>query len=42
MDQLVSWITDNQVPVGPWMADLVDFIKNNTLSFFMETSHVQR
>jgi glycine betaine/proline transport system permease protein len=34
MDQLVSWITDNQVPVGPWMADLVDFIKNNTLSFF--------
>lgn len=34
MDRLVTWITDNKVPVGDWMAAFVEFIKNNTLSFF--------
>jgi glycine betaine/proline transport system permease protein len=34
MDRLVAWITDNKIPVGDWMADIVDFIKDNTLSFF--------
>ena len=34
MDRLVEIITDNKIPVGDWMADIVEFIKNNTLSFF--------
>jgi len=34
MEQLVTWITDNKVPVGDWMADVVEFIKDNTLSLF--------
>jgi glycine betaine/proline transport system permease protein len=34
VEHLVSFITDNKVPIGPWMADLVEFIKDNTLSFF--------
>jgi choline ABC transporter permease protein len=34
MEQLVTWITDNKVPVGEWMSDMVDFIKDNTLSLF--------
>ena len=34
MERLVTWITDNKVPVGAWMSDLVEFIKDNTLSFF--------
>jgi glycine betaine/proline transport system permease protein len=34
MDRLVTLITDNKIPVGDWMADIVDFIKDNTLSFF--------
>ncbi len=34
MDRLVTWITDNKIPVGDWMAALVEFIKDNTLSFF--------
>ena len=29
-----TWITDNKIPVGDWMAALVEFIKDNTLSFF--------
>ena len=34
MEHLVTWITDNKVPVGDWMAALVELIKNNTLNFF--------
>ena len=34
MQDLVTWITDNKIPVGDWMAALVEFIKDNTLSFF--------
>jgi len=34
MEQVVTWITDNKVPVGDWMAALVEFIKGNTLNFF--------
>lgn len=40
MDQLVTWITDNKVPVGDWMAALVEFIKDNTLNFFDIVSSV--
>jgi glycine betaine/proline transport system permease protein len=34
MERLVTWITDNKIPVGDWMAAVVEFIKDNTLSFF--------
>ncbi len=34
MDWLVAFITDNKVPIGDWMADIVEFIKDHTLSAF--------
>ena len=34
MDNLVTWITDNKIPVGDWIADLIEWIKNNSISFF--------
>lgn len=40
MDRLVTWITDNKIPVGDWMAALVEFIKDNTLNFFDIVSNV--
>jgi glycine betaine/proline transport system permease protein len=34
VDRLVAWITDNKIPVGDWMAGIVEFIKDNTLNAF--------
>jgi glycine betaine/proline transport system permease protein len=42
MQKLEDWITDNKIPVGDWIADLIEMIKNNSLSFFDGLSDVVR
>ncbi len=34
MGHLVAWITDNKIPVGDWMSDWIDAIKNSSTSAF--------
>ncbi len=34
MDRLVGWITDHKIPVGAWMADWVESIKNHSAAAF--------
>jgi glycine betaine/proline transport system permease protein len=34
MDRLVGWITDHKIPVGNWMADLVEWIKDRAATAF--------
>ncbi len=34
LDQFDSWITDNKIPVGDWMAAFIEFIKQHSMSFF--------
>ncbi len=34
MGHLIAWITDNKIPVGAWMADWIEAIKNESTSAF--------
>ncbi len=34
MDRLVAWITGHKIPVGAWMADLVEWIKDRSATAF--------
>jgi glycine betaine/proline transport system permease protein len=34
MQGLEDWITTNKIPVGDWMADLVEFIKDHSMAAF--------
>ena len=40
MGHLVAWITDNKIPVGDWMSDWIDAIKNSSTSAFDLLSNV--
>lgn len=40
MEHLVAWITDNKIPVGDWMSDWIDAIKNSSTSAFDLLSNV--
>ncbi len=34
MSALEDWITDHKIPVGNWIADLIELIKDNSMNFF--------
>jgi choline ABC transporter permease protein len=34
LDQFDSWITDNKIPIGDWIAAFIEFFKQHSMSFF--------
>jgi glycine betaine/proline transport system permease protein len=42
VDGLVDWITENKIPVGDWIAAGIEWIKDNSLSFFDAVSNTIR
>ncbi len=42
MEQFQNWMVDHKIPLGDWIANLIDLIKNNSYSFFDALSNTIR